>query len=501
MRVKYRTRSTDNSPEKRNRTMKLITILFDIVTSIITEIFNLGSDLFKKQKSHDLDAKYSNNRELRLRGRDKDSGLLLDGRRYYLPEIFRHAAIIGTSGSGKSSRLLICQLLTLLKCSIIIHDPSGELAQKSRARLIAAGFDTWILNVAEPYKGDMRINPIATAIQSMSRIRKLATLIVTSTLGHNPKDRFWNISSIELITILLLTLRELPSTKHTFKHLRLLLLKLAGGDTDSIDKLVARSENAELFAMYKTFVAYDTRLQTNIIATTKASLEPFASPEVSETLSSSSISLEGLRSRPTAIFLTSKTTDEQFYRPVMSVILSQFINVLMDTLPDPKQDLPVHMLIDEASSLYIHGLDNHIVNARKYNLHFSLYIQSIQILRKMYGDGAEIILSNVYSKIFLSGQDLDTCQYLEKVAGKLHYLDGEKQIRREAMLAPAQSIRIMEMDEALLVCSNRPPYKLKLRPYYKSRKLLKLSELPQPPLRTDEEQEREGREPDHEAGN
>jgi type IV secretory pathway TraG/TraD family ATPase VirD4 len=95
---------------------------------------------------------------------------------------------------------------------------------------------------------------------------------------------------------------------------------------------------------------------------------------------------------------------------------------------------------------------------------------------KMYGELAKSIHANSGIKIYLGGGiPQDTAEELSKALGQFEYNDDG--VRRIMPLMTPDSVR--QMDESIVFIGSKPPIKTKLTPYFKNRKLLKLTQLPE----------------------
>lgn len=98
--------------------------------------------------------------------------------------------IIGTTGSGKTSAIIIptIQILstTKNKPTLIISDPKGELWTKNVHKLIKEGYDIRVFNIREPYKSTTW-NPMEPAFIDFQRAHNLRKEVKVHH-GDNPAD-------------------------------------------------------------------------------------------------------------------------------------------------------------------------------------------------------------------------------------------------------------------------------------------------------------------------
>lgn len=98
--------------------------------------------------------------------------------------------IIGTTGSGKTSAIIIptIQILssTKTKPSLLINDPKGELYQKNYNKLISEGYEIRVFDLRDPYKST-RWNPMERAFDDFQRALNLKKEVKVHH-GDNPAD-------------------------------------------------------------------------------------------------------------------------------------------------------------------------------------------------------------------------------------------------------------------------------------------------------------------------
>lgn len=117
--------------------------------------------------------------------------------------------------------------------------------------------------------------------------------------------------------------------------------------------------------------------------------------------------------------------------------------------------------------------------SRKYKIACLLAIQSEGQLIKNYSrEEALVIRQNANIELLFPGQELETCQRIERILGKRQYESATGQ-KKVVPLLSAQEVRDLEMDNAIVVPSGMRPFIARLRPYYKTR-LRHLTKIPPP---------------------
>jgi type IV secretion system protein VirD4 len=407
---------------------------------------------------------------------ESNQGFCLDGRRQ-LSSIHSHrnALIVAPSGMGKSTVVAIPFILKA-NSSMVINDPSKELFEKTSGHLHSQGYDIRIVNFANPENSN-GFNPLAR-IENASDCNKIAFMLVRSVLGSTG-DPFWRLQSTSLIAIIIQVLQNEEVQYRNLANVRH-LLNLLSIQPAKMDKIVARTNMAQLINEYKQFLTYDVKVQSGIIATCLAALQIFTDNTVAHVTSSDTIQFAELRHHKTAIFIHSNINDLKYYSVLISILFEQVTKTIMNKLPD-KKDLDVHFVLDELSSLYLPTLQIITANIRKYRAGLLFFLQDYQQLIDIYGrQEAESIRSNTFAKVYFGGQSHPTAVEISQLLGK-YEVEDEKGNRRIVELKTADEVRMLSNEQAILIAANYKPILLNLRPYYNN-PFLKLKTELIPPI-------------------
>jgi len=407
-------------------------------------------------------------------------GFCLTGRKNLsVKHSYQNALIIGGTGVGKSSVVLIPSLYAM-KSSFIVHDPSGELFVKSGAFLKQRGYVVKLLNFANPAVSS-GYNPLERAHGS-SDIQKIALLLIENSIGKG-KDPFWNTQAVALLAMLISVLKKQEKEYQNLFNVRHLLNQL-GANSSAIDDLFSRFADEKLFSEYKSFIAYDDKVVNGVIATSKAALQIFNDDSVAQVTSFDTLNFQDFRDWPVALFIQNSVADQKYYSVLTSLLFEQFFSFLLGRFPnDNEQD--IFLLIDEASSLNLPTLPLAVANVRKHRAGIMILVQDFAQVVHHYGRyDADAIKSNCFAKMYFTGQSLETTKELEATLGKFEYEDdkGHKVVRS---LMTNDEIRTLKSTRALLICGHHHPIMARLRPYYKNSTYRNYSLLPIPHLQSD----------------
>lgn len=461
--------------------MKIIEQLFSLLIEILEGIFRFTFEFLEvlisgiPKKSKGYNAEFASAATLLSR---REYGFCLTGKRNLsVKHSYQNALVIGGTGTGKSSVVLIPSLFTM-RSSSIVHDPSGELFTKSAGYLKQKGYEVKLLNFANPAVS-CGYNPLARA-QTSSDVQKVASMLVLNALGGNSKDPFWNTQATALLTILITVLKKQDEQVQNLYNVRQLLNAL-GSNPEAVDALFSRHADEILFSEYKSFIAYDDKVVNGVIATCKAALQIFSDDSVARVTSFDNINLQDFRSKPVVLFIQNSVADQKYYSVLTSLFFEQFFSFILSRFPaNNEQD--IFFLIDESSSLTLPTLPLAVANVRKHRSGIMLLVQDFAQVVHNYGkQGADAIKSNCFAKMFFTGQSHEMTKELEQTLGRFEYEDeNDKKVVRSLMTN--DEIRTMKISRALLVCGHHPPIMAKLKPFYEISRYIKYSSLPTPPV-------------------
>lgn len=460
--------------------MELITQFFSLIIELIEGLlkflFETGDFVYKlTKKKKEYNSSFASQGILLSR---HYHGFCLTGKKNLsTKDSYQNSLIIGGTGTGKTSVVLIPSLFTM-NGSFVIHDPSGELYMKSAGYLKQKGYEIKVLNFANPLNS-CGYNPLIRA-KSHSDIQKVATLLVEASLGGKGKDPFWNTQATALLAMLITILKEQDFEYQNLFNVRH-LLNCLGGSPEQVDTLFSEYADDVLFSEYKSFIAYDDKVVSGVTATAKAALQIFHDRYVAKVTSTDNIDFIDFRNIPTALYIQNSVADQKYYSVLTSLFFEQFFSFLLGRFPGEDEN-DIFLLIDEASSLNLPTLPLAVANVRKHRSGIMLLVQDFNQLTHHYGKyDADGIKSNCFAKMFFTGASLETTKELEQMLGKYQYEDDKNRTVVRPLMTNDE-IRTMDIKRALLVCGHHPPIIARLRPYYKNKTYLNYSNIYMPEI-------------------
>lgn len=393
---------------------------------------------------------------------------------------FQNLLICGPTGSGKTTRVLLKNLLELKNCSIVVNDPSKELYN------LASGYLSQYFDIKTLNFSDSSVSSgynILSRIKRSNDIQKVANILVSSTLerGNGGGDPFWSLQTKTLLSILLRLVQFQPEVYRNMANVKF-LLDIFAVKPIYIDSLIAQTNDKALVLEYKSLIATPEKTLQNITASAKAALQIFSDEEFAKVTSVDTISFEALRERPTIIFLHNSIVDQKHASTLISIFFQQLFEYVLSRIPG-KKELPIYIILEEASSLYIPVLPISLANTRKHSCATMVAIQNVKQLENFYGKEAENIASNCVTKCYLPGiTSLDNLREIESLGGKMTYID-ENGKEKSKSLMTVDEIRRLDENEVLILCGNKPFILSKTSPYYLSFKYSRRASFPPAPFK------------------
>ena len=428
---------------------------------------------------HNLSAKFGKESQLISATHD---GLSVTGTKFLSAKKSKeHLLCFAPSGVGKSTVFLIPSALNITNgkgkkpASIIINNPSGELSKMTN-HFLNQGYKVYSFD-PDNKEQSIYYNPLHR-IQSPSDITKAATMLVEKN-GKKTSD-FWDLKSIELISLLIEFLLENTSKIYqNIGNVYYLLENLAGNE-DAVNGLFADESTESQWRAYKSVIANSEKTKSNIISSAISHLSFIGKdPSLLDVTSIDTFNFARMRKEKIVLFLNCNITNMNYYSPLFGLFFEQLFSEIFKSIPQAK-DNDLYLLIDELSSIPLPSLSNVIANARKYMSILGV-LQSENQLYENYGQyNAKSILNNA-CKVYMTGLN-DECDRISKALGDYQYHeDKDKKILRSRPLMTGSEIRTMPKDKVIVIPNGgMKPLFCKVKPYYKIKALVKAMEMELP---------------------
>lgn len=226
----------------------------------------------------------------------------------------------------------------------------------------------------------------------------------------------------------------------------------------------------------------EARLRGSVYATIENVLAGYADPEVAKATNHNDIDLVEWLSGDNTIYVIATAHEQARLRPVLNVLIQQAIRTAYDTATAKggKLDHPCLVMLDEAGNIApLRDLPGYAATARSHDISLVTIWQDLAQIKSIYGDRAQTVLNNHRAKMFGTGiADDATLDYLSRLIGEerrteynqsgdLH--SGRRSVSETTQYrrtAPADTIRRVQADHALLVYGRELPAQVKLRPWF-----------------------------------
>ncbi len=419
----------------------------------------------------------------------RNTGLLVNGQegRVSERESFQNVAVVARVGAGKTSRYIIPNVLDRAKrnCSIVVNDPKGEVFAETSGYLQSRGFKVIAIN-PEDLGGSSRFNPLLETKDDIE-IEQVAEILIKAGAG-NSKDEFWNHGATRMVSVLLKLLQRAGYADPSYYTLGNLyhLLQNFGQDGSPLDDFVIKwaydptsPDDSSLWEEWKGAVTGNPNAVQSFAPTALTALKAFTNKNLIELTTSSSFSLEAIRHEKTAVFFITPPHLAEYYGFWTSVFFRSVFNAAMRKMPD-RNTLPPYILYDEFGHSTIPSFVSVANTIRGYKVSLSIVLQSLSQLSARYGrDYAQSIQGGFTTYLCYSGSDQETARFFEAIAGKVievrrDKIDDVTQQRHEYNLLPADAVRRLGDQQALLVSANKNPAIIQTQGYFQSRKLARI---------------------------
>ena len=408
----------------------------------------------------------------------KNKGLILsENYRLSFEESFKNLCLVAPTGSGKTTRFVIPNLLKL-EGSAVVTDPSGEIYERTSGHLQSRGFRIQVISPAH-LDQSLMFNPLSR-FHTQPELKQLANTLCPNNIGS---DSFWQSSAANILHICLAAvvgtkdekLINLGNVRHLLNHL--------GIETDEVKNFMCRTLDDVMFTEYKAFVSQDPKVAANILSTARTALDLWSDPDVVRLTATNSVDIAALRREPTIIYIITPEEKVSYFSLIINLFYSACFEYCLQH--HGKNALPVFFFLDEFGNLgRINNFAAIATTLRKRRCSISIILQDLSQLKAIYGqhEAASIFSGGMSNKLFFSALDLDTCQYLERVLGMntvydVVYGDYSEKARTVAKpLLSADEIRMLPKDKGILISGHKLPMKMKMPPYFKNAVLNKLTQ-------------------------
>ena len=259
------------------------------------------------------------------------------------------------------------------------------------------------------------------------------------------------------------------------------LLRALRADTDPDRKSVASFAATVLEGLWRN----DHRTVSSVYASARTLVWPWVDPVVAKATAGDPIDLDGLLRGSDTLYVCLPLADQNRLRPVLGGLLNDVVRLAYERYVSTNQPLdpPLLVVIDEAATLRPDQLPSWAATLAGIGVQLVTAWQSVSQIEAAYGRQTQAILTNHITKLFYAGMsDTEGLDYVSRLVGEEHLparlsrSGGPAQgwpPEAVATLAvtPAAVLRQMDRGDALLIHGTLPPAHVRLRPWYRDRRL------------------------------
>lgn len=346
-----------------------------------------------------------------------------------------HTLLIALTRFGKGRRIFFPSIWTLAKSgeSIVATDPKGELYIYTKDYLISQGYDVVCLNFRDPELGNQwnlmelvnRAVDEGKIAKATEIARDMANTIAPKSASGN-ENPMWGNGERAVITALILIVSmnaEFAFQRH-MKSVYRLLSKLGRVLPDDsvplLDYIASLPDEHPAKDAFATADLAPYKMRGSFFSMVLSDLQLFADPAIGEMTAKSDHEFRDIGLKKTAVFLI--IPDEKPDRNVMATIyIDQLYQSLVKLANDEGGRIPkrTNFLLDEFGNLpAIPDFDSKITVAGGRGIRFTIGVQGLDQIKKLYKDNATTITGNCAIWIYFGTNDENTAESLSKKTGK-----------------------------------------------------------------------------------
>ena len=442
-------------------------------------------------RRREIDSRWANDDEIKQRcslidiqkGTAEGAGIpvITDGTKtakvtkVYVDNSESHTLIIGSTGSGKTRKIILPQIhcLRLRRESIIVSDPKGELFQLTSGVFHDFGYKVVKLDFRNPLDGDAW-NPLTMPYRyykngnpdkATEMLNDIASNIIVEK--KNPNDPFWERSSVDYFIGLAVGLFEDAKQEEEVNLNSIMRMSFSGQEKNGIstfikDYITLKGEDSAVYTCAAGTVNAPNDTKASILAVFHQKMRLYTSQEnLSKMLSFSSFNIREIGNVPTIVYMIIQD-EKSTYHPLASTFVKQCYEALIDvaTANGGKLKTRTNIILDEFGNLPpIIDMKSIVSAARSRNVRLTLAIQSAKQLESVYEEAeANVIKNNCNNYIYLYGRDLDTLKEISELCGyKEEQLD-VNQFEQKPLISTSQ-LQHLRDGEVIILTKENFPYK------------------------------------------
>ena len=340
----------------------------------------------------------------------------------------RHAVTIAPNGAGKGSTVLIPHQTHYKDGSLVVMDIKGENACiTAQHRRDTLGQAVFILNPYGLFEDELaaqgfkpaRFNPLASfdpaAKDYTLRIDTLAAELVPV---HDERHNFWVKSSRQLVGGYLRFLVETkePHERNICDVFGFFKRAQGGGDAFADELREVCASGSETVRNRLGCLLEPSEEIQKFLSTAVSDLEFMDDPALRESLTGDDFDFRDFKRKPSTLYIVAPPDGVALRDMWLRLVVASGVSLLGDV--SKGRGLDTLFLLDEFPVLgHMKIIADRYTLLRGYGIRFWLVAQSLQLLRKHYGEQWETFLDNAGAAQFFGVNGMAEAEYISKRAG------------------------------------------------------------------------------------
>jgi type IV secretion system protein VirD4 len=396
-----------------------------------------------------------------------------------------HLFTLGGTGGGKSSGLVVPALCTLTEGSIVVTDPSGELAAMTARRRAEIGPVIFLNPFGSTFKEgtgltfrDDGFNPFSVldpeSPNFISDTQKLAQLLMVT--DRRESGTYWQDEGAEFLGLMIAKIRlyDLPELHHlAFLH------GVVRDDVENIKAvlkaMIEKAHPALVDEAQRFLQLAEVKPQWFGVASKVALATKRYAPStpLGEHTKKNGLNLRHLKTEKITVYVLVPSSMLSVALPWMNLV----VGLMSIAIGRPGRSRPVTLLIDEAPALgYLPDLRSSMAQYRKAGLRVWLFTQTYAALAapELYGhDGVKEILGLSAVKQFFSVEEPEVQEMVSKLCGQRSVSNpsssGNMGDVGQPLIRPDEVRGLPKWRQIIVRGGLQYPIKARLVPYFKRR--------------------------------
>lgn len=334
-----------------------------------------------------------------------------------------HLLTIAATRAGKGTSHIVPNLLMYAGSTVVI-DPKGENYALTHARRRTFGRVVRI----DPFRVTAEVDPVSPYagcnpmefVAGEGDARRLASVL----LGDAPKGdgQFWHDEALNLLSAVILAcvLMDRDQLSDVRDVLTASNAERCDGPSDLLRGLTAladRTEEPGPKRRIKSFVGYEVKMQSSILASINAKMSIWDTPEIAKAVSQTDVPFGDLKRDVVTVYVVLPFDKMGDYGAFLRLMIGQFYQAMIKG--GKAEGIPVACLIDEFPALgSMKELVRALAEIAGYGVRFWLFVQNISQLKSLYPDDWNVILSQCSTVNVFGVTDAETVEWLTKTLGQ-----------------------------------------------------------------------------------